>query len=223
MIYIKLDKDMTLSVTVHAPLYRGDNASRKITFLLPLTVGEVDMLAACVYLSYIRADGTADIVLLNRSDEKYNEEYYQYTLPITSTMTRYPGDICMWLQIYSGPSRNPIIAKSSECVLPILASTNMDEYISDRNLGLIYMMQRHMEGKIEKAEEALNVRIDETNEAMAEGLGTKADNIAFHEEDGTLQLMCGEKPIGDAVVVEDDDWGEIGNGQATTNYVWESI
>ena len=182
MIYIKLDEDMCLTITRNEPIFRGDVMSRRITYLIPQMVGDIDMLTATVYLSYIRADGTADIVLLKRSDEKYNENYFQYTLPITSTLSRYAGEVCTWLQIYSGPPRHPVIAKSRECVLQILASKNMDEYISDRNLSLIYMMQRHMEDKIEKTETLLEERIDA-------GLASKADNIIFHEEDSTIQLV----------------------------------
>ena len=66
MLYIKLDENMNLGITVNEPIYRGDRLSQKIIYLLPLTVGEIDVQAATVYLSYIRADGTADISLLTR-------------------------------------------------------------------------------------------------------------------------------------------------------------
>lgn len=183
--YIKLDNNMNLGITVNEPIYRGDRLYNKIIFLIPITVGDIDMLAATVYLSYIRADGTADIALLVRMDEKYNESYYQYTLPITSTMTRYAGEICSWIQIYAGSARNPMVAKSGECILRILDSKNMDEYISDRNLRLIYEMQRYMEDRVEQAEMALNERIDKTDEIVA----AKADNIKFNVEDSTIQLV----------------------------------
>jgi len=185
MIYIKLDENMNLGITVNEPIYRGDRMNQKVIYLIPKTVGEIDMLTATVYLSYIRADGTADIALLVRMEDEYNERYYQYTLPITSTLTRYAGEICSWIQIYAGSARDPIIAKSGECMLHITDSKNMDEYISDRNLRLIYEMQRYMEDKVEKAETALNERIDKTDEIVA----AKADNIKFNMEDSTIQLV----------------------------------
>lgn len=185
MIYIKLDEDMNLVITKNEPIYRGDHLNRKITYLIPITVGDIDMLRATVYLSYIRADGTADIALLVREDEPYNERYYQYHLPITSTLSRYAGEICTFMQIFSGPPRHPVVAKSGECMLQIIDSKNMDEYISDRNLRLIYEMQRYMEDKVEKAEAALNERIDKTDEVVA----AKADNIVFDPEDSTIQLV----------------------------------
>lgn len=214
MMYIKLDRNMNLKVTVNEPIYRGDHLSKKIIYLVPLTIGEIEMESSALYLSYIRADGTADIALLKRLDEKYKEAYFQYVLPVTTTLSRFPGEICTWLQIYSGPAHSPVIAKSGECMLNILSSTNMDDYISDRNLSLIYDMQRQMEEKVEKAEE----RIDETNRVMAEELSKKADNIIFNEEDSTIQLAAttvvvdeetGEEsieqiPIGDPIYVRSD-------------------
>lgn len=199
MIYIKLDESMNLYITKNRPIYRGDHINRTLTYLIPLKIGHIDMLRATVYLSYIRADGTADIDLLNRKDELYNESYYQFTLPVTSRMTRFAGPVTTFLTIYSGPGKKPIVAKSSECMLYIQASTNMDEYISDRNLGLIYDMQRHMERKVEKAEAALNERIDRTDEAVA----NKADNIIFNEEDSTIQLVS-------TVEIKDEDGNPTG-------------
>lgn len=202
MIYIKLDRSMNLSVTVNEPIYRGDNLNRKLIFLTPLELGGEDLAASYVYLSYIRADGTADITLLTRMEEKYNEKYYQYVLPVTSAITRYTGDVCMWLQIYSGAASSPVISKSGECVIHILASTNMDEYICDRNLSLIYAMQRDMEEKIAEAERALGSRIDETNETIMNSLAGKADHVVFDEYTGALQLMCGENPVGDMIYIK---------------------
>ena len=199
MIYIKLDENMNLAITKNEPIYRGDHLNQKITYLVPLMVGDIDMLRATVYLSYIRADGTANIALLVREEETYNERYYQYHLPVTSDMSRYAGEICTFLQIFSGPPRHPVVAKSGECPLQIIDSKNMDEYISDRNLRLIYEMQRYMEDKVEKAEAALNERIDKTDEVVA----AKADNIVFDPEDSTIQLVS-------TVEIEDEEGNPTG-------------
>jgi len=176
---------MNLVITKNEPIYRGDHMNQKITYLVPAMVGDIDMLSATVYLSYIRADGTADIALLVRDEEAYNDQYYQYHLPVTSTLSRYAGEICTFLQIFSGPARNPIVAKSGECVLRVIDSKNMDEYITDRHLRVIYEMQRYMEDKIEEAEAGLAERIGKVDEAIA----AKADNIVFNKEDSTIQLV----------------------------------
>ena len=214
MFYIKLDDQNDLVITAREPIFRGDNLNRKITFLIPHKVGELDTLASTIYLTYIRADETADVVLLERMEQEYNESYYQYTFPVDCSMTRYPGQLVMFLQIFSGPYQNPSISKSGECYLQVMASTNMDEYISDRNLSLISQMRRYMDKKVENTETVLNERIDKTNEAVA----AKADNIIFNAEDSTLQLVSTvpvedeygndmgveQVPIGDPIVIHDD-------------------
>ena len=140
--YIKLDDDMHLAITVNEAIYRGDNLSKKIYFLLPETVGETDLLTAIPYLCYIRADGTADIVLLERIEEKYKETYYQYVLPVTCRRSNCPGEVCVWLEIYSGTPSSPTIAKSSECMIQILDSKNMDDCLCDHQVSAIYQMQK---------------------------------------------------------------------------------
>lgn len=214
MFYIKLDDQNDLVITAREPIFRGDNLNRKIIFLIPHKVGELDTLASTIYLTYIRADETADVVLLERMEQEYNESYYQYTFPVDCSMTRYLGELVMFLQIFSGPYQNPSISKSGECYLQVMASTNMDEYISDRNLSLISQMRRYMDKKVENTETVLNERIDKTDEAVA----AKADNIIFNAEDSTLQLVSTvpvedeygndmgveRVPIGDPIVIHDD-------------------
>lgn len=190
MLYIKLDNEMNLVITVNEPIYRGDNLNRKIAYLIPLAVGDMDMLTATVYLNYIRSDGTPDVVMLERQEEKYNESYFQYLLPITCKISKYAGEVCTWMQICAGNISNPIIAKSGECVLHVMESKDMDEYIGDRTVTALYQLKKQMDDSFESMESSIDAIIAE-----------KADNIIFNEEDSTLQLIANGVPIGDRVVV----------------------
>ena len=145
MFYIKLDENIDLVITVKETLYRGDNLNRKIVYLLPLTVGDIDVSTAYVYLNYVREDGAADVVMLERLAEKYNESYYQYTFPVTSKLTRCAGDVCTWMQIYTGTPDNPTIQKTGECMLQIEESKNIDDYLCDHQVTAIYKMQKQLE------------------------------------------------------------------------------
>lgn len=145
MFYIKLDENMDLVTTVREPLFRGDNLNRKIVYLVPLKVGDIDMLTAYVYLNYIRADGVADVVVLERMEAMYNESYYQYTFPVTCKLTKYPGEVCTWMQIYTGTPSNPSIQKTGECVLQIQESKNIDDYLCDHQVTAIYQLQKQIE------------------------------------------------------------------------------
>ena len=183
MFYIKLNDDMELVITVREAIHRGDHLNQKLTFLVPLQVGDIDPATAALYLSYIRADGTADIDLLHREKELYNESYYQFTMPVTSKLTRYAGPVTTFLTIYAGPTNSPMVVKSGECMLQVMASTNMDDLVTDEGLSLIYSMQKQME------------------EQLADGLAEKADGLAFDDGTRELQLKSGDTMIGEPVVV----------------------
>lgn len=205
MIYFKLDESMNLVNTVNEPIYRGDMLYNKIIFLVPECIGDIDTKSATVYLSYIRADGTADIALLSRMDNMYKDKYYQYTLPITSAITKYAGEICAWMQIFAGSARDPMIAKSGECIIRVMESQNMDEHITDKHLRLIYEMQKHMEDLVEKTEESISERIDG-------GLAAKADNIMINEDESTIQLVS-------TSVIEDEN----GDGHTVQTVIGDAV
>ena len=188
--FIKLDADMNLIITVNEPIYRGDNLNQKIVYLIPLTVGEIDILTASVYLSYIRADGVADIVILERLEEKYRDAYYQYILPVTCKLTKYPGEVCTWLQFYSGTPSNPTIAKSGECLLFVQESKSMDQYLEDCHTTALYQLEKRMDDGFESVDSAIDTIAAE-----------KADNLVFNPEDHTIQLLSNGVPIGDRIVV----------------------
>lgn len=198
MYSIKLDNDMKLVTTVQEPIYRGDNLSRKIRFLVPLVVGEIDVLAASIYLTYIRADGIPDIIVLERLDDKYNESYYQYVLPVNCKISKYPGELCMWVQIYSGTPSNPTIAKSGECMIQIKESKNIDDYLCDHQTTALYQIQKTMEKKLE----SVNEDIAKVNEELV----NKADNLTYNDKNRRLQLVSGEDAIGESIVIPSDDY-----------------
>ena len=201
MIYIKLDESMNLVMTVNEPIYRGDNLNQKIVYLIPLQVGEVDMLAATPYLSYIRADGVADIVRLERTGEKYKEAYYQYVFPVSCRLSKYPGEVCTWLQIFSGTPSNPTIAKSGECLLYVEESKNMDDYICDHHLSAIYALQKQTE-TTENGVETIRVEMDK-----------KGDNLVYDSEKKVLQMSSNGKRVGDAI-----DMSEMVNDDETIHF-----
>lgn len=193
MFYIKLDENMDLVITVREPLFRGDNLNRKLVYLMPLTIGDIDMMTAYVYLNYIRADGVADVVVMERMEEMYNESYYQYTLPVTCKLTRCPGEVCTWIHIYTGTPSNPSIQKTGECMLQIQDSKNMDDYFCDHQITAIYQLQKS---------------IDENTKKIDTGLSGKADGISYDDETRKLQLTANGEAVGDAVVVPSDSYAE---------------
>lgn len=186
MVCIKLDQHKDLRVTTASPVYQGENAQDTLTFLVPKSIPPIeDLKAAMIYLTYIRPDGVADMIWLTHGEE-YGDDYYQYNVPYNTKFTRVPGEICMWLQIYDGVPSNPTILKSSEVMIYVHKSKNVNEYIDDSNLTLLYEIHKELVDK----DEELSARIDK-----------KADNIIYNEEDSTIQLTADGEPIGDRVFV----------------------
>lgn len=181
MFYIKLDNNLDLVITVKDTLRRGDNLSKKVIYLVPFELGEIDPLTATFYLSYIRADGVADVVILERLEEKYNESYYQYTFPISNKLTKYPGEIITWMQIYDGDIKNPKIAKSGECILQIQESVSMDAYLPDLLMTAFHQLKQSTDEGFEEA----NANIGSNAEAIgqnAEAISQNAEAIAQNSE-----------------------------------------
>lgn len=186
MFYIKLNDNMDLVITMRESIYRNDNLSQKIIYLIPFTVGEIETVASCVYLNYIRADGTADVVELERLPDRYNESYLQYTFPIKCDLTRYAGSVCTWIHFFAGNPDDPMTRKTGECTLQIKEAKNIDAYIGDNTVTALYQMKKEM---------------DDGFDAIESELDGKADNITFNPEDSTIQLTANGVPIGDAILV----------------------
>ena len=145
MTYIQLTDDMRLTITKADTIHRGDNLSKKITFLLPQTANEIDVHTATVFLVYLRADGTPDVAILEPSSTMYNSQYYQYVLPVTCKLSRYPGEVRMWLELFSGDSDNPKTAKTDECKLHIRNSENLDDCLGNHQLTALYQLKKKVD------------------------------------------------------------------------------
>lgn len=209
MIYIKLDELMTLAITVNGPIYRGDHLAEKIVYLTPKKLNEIDMTGeARLYLSYIRADGTADIVLLNRTDKLYNETYCQFVVPVTCDLTKYPGEVCTWLTVFaeSPDCCRPAVAKSGECMLRVMASKSMDAYLDDAKLTALYQMQHMIDENDPKKIE----RVDggqASSEPAGDGGGEDQEpEIPDVEVDYTLD---GGTPSGGNTIISKTDMPDV--------------
>lgn len=192
MFYVKLEDNMKLTITSVEPIYRGDNLNQNIIYLIPKFLKKMETVACYVYLNYVRADGVADVVVLEPMEEEYSIDYWQYTFPVTCRLTKFPGEICTWLQIYTGSGKNPIVAKSGECMLQVRSSKSMDEYLSDHHLTALYQIHSKLDAQLEEVNEELS---------------TKADSLSYVDDEDALQLTSKGEPVGEALpineVVED--------------------
>ena len=125
--YIKLDASKALTPTSVCKIYRGENLADSLIFLLPVMVCGVSVAATNVYVCYTRKE-SAVIEKLAFTGEMYKGLYYQYTLPITSELTRFPGELNVWLQLMAGGTDSPVILKSGQMKLTVNDSESVDKY-----------------------------------------------------------------------------------------------
>ena len=114
--YIKLEDDMTLVITVPGTLRRGDNMNQQIIFLIPNQIGEIDTSAADIVCKCVTPYGFLTMPALTHLAESYNDLYEQYTLDVTDDMTECAGSDYLWLEITDLSERKAI---TSECVLTV--------------------------------------------------------------------------------------------------------
>lgn len=179
--YIRLDGSMGLTVTANEPIYCKENLRSKITFVVAKCIGGLKTETASLFLSYVRADGTPDIVLLERSPEEYNLEYWKFLLPITCRMTRYPGTVHMWIQIYDGSAKVPTVAKSSLCSIQVQAAQDIDPYLEDDSLSVLYQFDK---------------KFTESIQEVSDEAAKKADDVELDNETGKLSLTAAGEKIG---------------------------
>ena len=176
--YIKLEDDLSLSITESDVIRRGDNLSKSLKFLLPETIADdIATDEASVYLSYIRADGAVDVVILTRLDELYEDLYYQFVLPITCKITKYPGTVVFWLQIYNGLLPAPQIAKSGEMIIQVLESTNIDDYMPD----VVMTAYHQLKSSVDTNTETLN----DIKDTLTDQLGVDWDEEDAEDSDSS--------------------------------------
>lgn len=142
MIYIKLDAMMSLTITRNGPVHRGDNLFENLIYLIPKNLNGLDPFDTDVCLSYIRPDGMADIVTLNPLAEMYNDNYYQYVIPVTMAMTKYPGELRTWLLIVENgfEPEESVIAKSDECIIHVADSKDLRELFDDSKVEALFQI-----------------------------------------------------------------------------------
>lgn len=174
MIYIKLNDDLSLAITVSGTIHAGDNMSQKITYLVPAQVGEIDVAGAYVYLNYVCADGSSDMVKLARSENLYNNTYYQFVTQVTCKISRYPGEVRTWLSVTTpdtGGCECPKSVSSGECYLHVEGTNYSGHCATDSVLIALTQMQAEVDG-VKHKQDSINI-----NEIVQEEL----NNYDFHQ------------------------------------------
>ncbi|MGM9608353.1 MAG: hypothetical protein ACI3XJ_12695 [Oscillospiraceae bacterium] len=183
--YIKMNNDKSLLITVPTTIYRGEGNADLITFLLPTKYEGIDIEGCSVAMRYILPSGMGGSDALARIPEMY-KGYLQYSTTVNPGFTSEEGVVTVWLTIFS--SDGNAVFKTSKVLIPIEPSQDITESLPDEDLD----------------------QLDQLAAQIADLDRRKADNIVLNDEDNTIQLLANDDEIGDRIQLDSDSvWESI--------------
>ena len=191
-----LEKDNSLFASHKEVIMQREKLVNDIWFLVNPEYNENDMSLFSVMLEYVlpcsKHYHTLDLV----QDQEGYEEYLKYVVPLDTNLSSEPGDIELQLTfIYVGldADGNGVqkVRKTKTAKLHITPLTAWSDIIPDAALSAIDQRLIKADAQMKALEEAHRL----LNES-------KADNLKYDDENSTLQLLSGDKEIGDKVAIK---------------------
>lgn len=192
-----LEKDNSLSASQREVIMQREKLVNEIWFLVNPEYNENDMSIFSVILEYVlpcsKRYHTVELV----KDEEGYEEYLKYVVPLDTNLSSESGDIELQLSfIFAGldADGNSIqkVRKTKTAKLHITPIAAWSDIIPDSALSAL-------DQRIIKTDAQIKA-LNDYAEALSEN---NVDNIKYDETDDTLQLMSGDKEIGDKVSIKD--------------------
>lgn len=190
----------------------------KLSFLVEYQYTEdIDLRDFSVQLRWIDPSNVAHVDLLEKEEDIYKENFQRYFLPVESPLSRYAGEIKMYLVFTYADEETKKRYKLESEEIYIEISNVKDYYAVMPNESFDYIDQKVDE---------LKAMVEQLNASVEIFEKTKADNIAINE-DGDLQLQANSEFIGNAVAVVTpgtiDDVDSIHDGVINLDEVYEEV
>lgn len=195
MYSILVKEDNILTVTTRERIMQKSKLFDTLRFVVEPTYKGFDMSLCTVLLEYVLPVSkkfNSDILSLN--EERHNG-FLVYQLPLDTNLTAEAGKVQVQLTfLYSDLDENGAsiqrVRKTTATTIDIVPILAWSDVIPDS--ALTALDQRII--KIDAQIKAIN----ETNAAIVEN---QVDNLAYDKETSELQLMAGQKPIGNSVEI----------------------
>lgn len=105
MLTIIMNPDKSLSKKSSAVIYQGENLVDNVKFLLPQMYGDLSLADFTVCLTYIDPANISRTEKLVLKDANYKGSMLYYCLPVTSTLTKFAGNIKVHLMLFTDQAR----------------------------------------------------------------------------------------------------------------------
>lgn len=193
---IIVENDNSLYGSCKTKIMQREKLFNKVWFLVPQFYNGYDMSQCTLTMRYLlpisKEFKTETLVL---SDERY-QECLKYVLPIDTNLSKECGDIELNLtftMLDVDDSGNVVqrVRKTDNHIMHITKLPNWDSVIPDSSLEAL-------DQRILKLDAQMKY-LNEMNQIVADN---KADNIKYNEATNELQLLSGDKEIGNKVTLK---------------------
>lgn len=194
MYTILMKEDKSLVATSRTILRQYESLVDKIQFIIPKMYGDLDFSTGDyqIVLKYVDQANIPHTVFLEKGEELYKENYINCILPVGIELTKFAGDITMYISVMD-------VNIEDETKAEVLHTNGIT--ISITPLDDIYGFApnesfQKMDQEILKLQAAIKA-----NTILAEAIDqNKADDLSY--EDNTLSLMANGKKIGTSHVLD---------------------
>ena len=196
MYVILVNEDNSLTASKKERIMQRSKLFDTLWFLANPIYKEYDMSKCTVMLEYVLPVSKKYCSeILTLSDDGY-EEYLKYILPFDTNITSEAGKVELQLTFVLADldvDGNPIqrVRKTSTTVINIIPISAWSDIIPDSALGAIDQRLIKADAQMKALEEA-HALLNES----------KADNIKYDDNNSTLQLLSGDKEIGDKITIK---------------------
>lgn len=197
---IIVEDDNSLYGSQKTRIMQREKLFNKLWFLVPQFYNGYDMSQCTVTMRYLMPISKEfKTETLKLSDERYKDDYLKYTLPIDTCLSKEFGEIELnltftMLDVDDNGKIVQRVRKTDSHFLKITSIPDWDSVIPDSALSAL-------DERIIKLDAQMKA-LDERNKAFAD---SKADNIKYNENTNELQLLSGDKEIGNKVTLKSSD------------------
>lgn len=198
MYVILVNDDNSLYGSQKCCIMHRSNCVDTLTFVVNPIYKGVDMTNATVMLEYLLPISKKyKTEYLTLSEERYKDCFLQYKLPFTTKFTSEHGDVeakLTFVKVELDENGNSIqrVRKTSSTTIKITPISAWSDIIPDE--ALHSLDQRII---------AQTAQINALNELANALDSNKVDNLVYNEKSDSLQLMAGNKVVGNKVSVRD--------------------
>ena len=194
MYSILMQNDKTLVATSRTVLRQYESLVDKIQFIIPRLYGDLDFFTGDyqIVLKYVDQANIPHTVFLDKSEELYKEDYINCILPVGIELTRFAGDITMYISVLDVNIEDEIKAEVLHTNGITITITPLDDIYGFSPSESFQKMDQ----EILKLQAAIKA-----NTILTESIDqNKADDLSY--EDNTLSLMANGKKIGTSHVLD---------------------